>query len=161
VKLLGPGEYAMLVPGQTSAGHFGLAVLDYTHSTAPNRRYADVIIQRLVKCAIQRNSCPYTREQLSDLAARCTERDKFAKKVERFMRKAEAAVLLSGRLNETFDAIVTGASAKGYYARIIAPPAEGRIMRGGDGLRVGQKIRIRLVHMDPYKGFIDFERVHS
>ncbi len=158
VKLLGPGEYMMLRSQGSSIGHFGLAVMDYTHGTAPNRRYVDVIIQRLLKAVLEKQLCPYSEDELIDYAARCTDRDKAAKKVERFMRKAAAAVLLSGRIGEFFDAIVTGASDKGTYARLVTPPVEGRIMRGEKGLVVGQKIRVRLISMNPYKGQIDFEK---
>ncbi len=157
VKLLGPGEYMMLEPRASSAGHFGLAITDYTHGTAPNRRYVDEIIQRLLKAAMDKRSCPYGKNELIDHAARCTDRDKAAKKVARFMRKAAAAVLLSGRIGESFDAIVTGTSDKGVYVRILTPPAEGRVMRGEQGLVVGQKVRVRLIGMNPYKGQIDFE----
>ena len=159
VKLLGPGEYVMLEPQATSPGHFGLAVMDYTHGTSPNRRYADMIIQRLLKAVLGNYPCPYSRDELSEFADRCTDRDQAAKKVERFMRKAAAAVLLSGQIGKSFDAIVTGASDKGTYARIITPPAEGRVMRGAKGLVVGRKVRVRLIGMDPYKGQIDFEKV--
>ncbi len=159
VKLLGPGEYVMLQPQETSPGHFGLAVMDYTHGTAPNRRYVDLIIQRLLKSVLGKKSCPYSPGELSEFAARCTDRDQAAKKVERFMRKAAAAVLLSGQIGRSFEAIVTGVSDKGTYARIIKPPAEGRIMRGEIKLVVGQKIQVRLIGMDPYKGQIDFEKI--
>jgi exoribonuclease-2 len=159
VKLLGPGEYIMLEPQASSVGHFGLAVMDYIHGTAPNRRYVDVVIQRLLKAVLDKQPCPYSQDELIDCAARCTDRDKAAKKVERFMRKAAAAVLLIGKVGEPFDAIVTGASEKGAYARILTPPAEGRIMRGEKGLAVGQKVRVRLIGMNPYKGQIDFEKV--
>ena len=158
VKLLGPGEYMMLEPQADSVGHFGLAVMDYTHGTAPNRRYVDVIIQRLLKSVLNKQPSPYDKNALIDCAARCTDRDAAAKKVERFMRKAAAAVLLSGRIGESFDAIVTGASEKGTYVRIVTPPAEGRVMRGEKGMFVGQKVRVRLIGMDPYKGQIDFEK---
>ena len=157
VKLLGPGEYMMLDPQASSVGHFGLAVMDYTHGTAPNRRYVDVIIQRLLKAVLAKQPCPYSQVELIDCAARYTDRDKAAKKVERFMRKAAAAVLLSGRIGEQFEAIVTGVSDKGTYVRIMAPPAEGRVMRGEKGMAVGQKVRVRLIGMNPYKGQIDFE----
>lgn len=156
VKLLGPGEYVMIEPQAVSPGHFGLAVMDYTHGTAPNRRYADVIIQRLLKSVLEKKPCPYGRDELSEFAARCTDRDQAAKKVERFMRKAAAAVLLSDKIGKSFDAIVTGVSEKGTYARIIKPPAEGRIMRGAKKLVVGQKVQVRLTGMDPYKAQIDF-----
>jgi VacB/RNase II family 3'-5' exoribonuclease len=159
IKLLGPGEYVSLEPGSSSAGHFGLAIMDYTHSTAPNRRYVDIVIQRLLKSVLSRKPCPYSLKELSGLAARCTDRDQAAKKVERFMRKAAAVVLLADRIGEVFDAIVTGASEKGVYVRIISPPAEGRVVRGDEGLSVGQKLRVKLTSMDPYQGYIDFEGV--
>ncbi|MDD5669245.1 MAG: S1 RNA-binding domain-containing protein, partial [Candidatus Omnitrophica bacterium] len=130
----------------------------YTHGTAPNRRYVDLIIQRLLKTVLDKVPCPYGNNELIDCAARCTDRDKAAKKVERFMRKAAAAVLLRDRIGESFEAIVTGVSDKGTYARIIIPPVEGRVMRGETGLAVGQKVRVRLIGIDPYKGHIDFER---
>ena len=158
VKLLGPGEYMMLEPQAVSVGHFGLAVMDYIHGTAPNRRYVDVIIQRLLKSVLDKQPCPYSQNELINCATQCTDRDTAAKKVERFMRKAAAAVLLSGRIGESFDAIVTGVSDKGTYVRTIMPPAEGRVMRGEKGLVVGQKIRVRLTGMNPYEGQIDFEK---
>ena len=159
VKLLGSGEYVMLEPEAASVGHFGLAVMDYTHGTAPNRRYVDIIIQRLLKAVLAKYTCPYSKDELIDCATRCTDRDTAAKKVERFMRKAVAAVLLSGKIGESFDAIVTGASDKGTYVRILMPPAEGRLMQGEKGLIVGQKVRVRLIGMNPYKGQIDFAKV--
>jgi exoribonuclease-2 len=161
VKLLGPGEYMMLDPQAISVGHFGLAVMDYTHGTAPNRRYVDVIIQRLLKAVLAKHSCPYSQNELIDCAARYTDRDKAAKKVERFMRKAAAAVLLNGRIGEFFEAIVTGASDKGTYVRIVTPPVEGRVIRGEKGLTVGKKVRVRLIGMNPYKGQIDFENSYT
>jgi exoribonuclease-2 len=159
IKLLGPGEYMMLEPGSEPYGHFSLAVTDYTHATAPNRRYVDLINQRLLKSVLDKVPSPYSGEDLVDLSAWMTDREKGSKKVERFMRKAAAAVLLQGRTGETFSALVTGASDKGTYVRLITPPAEGRIMRGEHGLRVGQKVRVRLLKTDPYNGFIDFECV--
>jgi VacB/RNase II family 3'-5' exoribonuclease len=159
IKLLGPGEYMMLEPGSPPAGHFALAVIDYTHATAPNRRYVDVINQRLVKSVLDRERSPYTSEDLTGHSAWLTDREKAAKKVQRFMRKAAAAVLLRDRIGATFEALVTGASDKGTYVRVISPPAEGRIMQGERGLRVGQKITVRLIHVDPYNGYIDFERI--
>jgi exoribonuclease-2 len=159
IKLLGPGEYMMLEPGSEPYGHFSLAVTDYTHATAPNRRYVDLINQRLLKSVLDKVPSPYAGEDLVDLSAWLTDREKGSKKVERFMRKAAAAVLLQNRTGETFSALVTGASDKGTYVRLITPPAEGRIMRGEHGLRVGQKVRVRLLKTDPYNGFIDFECV--
>ncbi len=158
VKLIGHGEYVAFEPGDVPIGHFALAVTDYTHGTAPNRRYVDLIIQRLVKSAFDGNECPYTTPDLEDLAVWLTGREKASQKVERFVRKAAAAVLLRDRIGETFEAFVTGASEKGTYVRLTAPAAEGRVVRGESGLRVGQKVRVRLVGADPYKGFIDFER---
>jgi exoribonuclease-2 len=161
VKLLGPGEYEMLEPGKEAVGHFGLAVSDYTHATAPNRRYVDVITQRLLKAVLLGLPCPYTRKELVERAAWCTDRDKAAKKVERFMRKVEAAVLLCGRIGEEFDGIVTGASDKGTYVRLMDPPVEGRVVRGAQRMRVGQKVCVRLTDLDPYEGHIDLARVRG
>jgi len=157
VKLIGPGEYMTLEPGEPPYGHFGLAVTDYTHGTAPNRRYVDLIIQRLLKSVIDMVPSPYTLEELIGHSSWLSGREKGSKKVERFMRKAAAAVLLRDRIGDLFDALVTGASDKGTYARLITPPAEGRIIEGEHGLRVGQKIRVRLLKTDPYNGFIDLE----
>ena len=158
VKSLGPGEYTVQLPGGEGEGHFGLAVQDYTHSTAPNRRYADLITQRLVKAALANKPTPYTIEELKQIAAHCTERDSAARKVERKMRKVAAAVLLQDRIGEEFKAIVTGVTEKGTFARIIAPPVDGRVMRGERGLRVGETVRVRLLSTDPERGFIDFAR---
>jgi exoribonuclease-2 len=156
VKLIGPGEYMTLEPGEPPYGHFGLAVTDYTHGTAPNRRYVDLIIQRLLKSVIDNVPSPYTLEELIEHSTWLSGREKGSKKVERFMRKAAAAVLLKDMIGEFFDALVTGASEKGTYVRLITPPAEGRVIQGEQGLRVGQKIRVRLLKTDPYNGFIDF-----
>ena len=161
VKLLGRGEYTIVYPGVASHGHFGLAVLDYTHSTAPNRRYVDLVIQRLIKSVLAQAATPYTKNELRDIAGWCSDRDQASKKVERFMRKVEAAVLLSERVGETFEGIITGASIKGTYVRLIHPPAEGRIIHGEEGLDVGQKVRVRLTSLDPAQGFIDFVRVNK
>ena len=161
VKLLGAGEYVMLEPGESSEGHFGLAIMDYTHATAPNRRYVDVIIQRLIKSVLAKKSSPYTKKELIELSAHCTDRDKSANKVERFMRKAAAAALLCDRIGDSFGAIVTGASKKGIYVRIISPPAEGRVMQGGDGMVVGQKVLVRLTSLNPHKGYINFEGIRE
>jgi exoribonuclease R len=159
VKLLGPGEYMMLEHNTPPTGHFSLAVIDYTHATAPNRRYVDVINQRLIKSVLNREKSPYIIEELVDLSAWLTDREKSSKKVQRFMRKAAAAVLLHNQIGKSFEALVTGASEKGTYVRLITPPAEGRVMRGERGLSVGQKIRVRLLKTDPFNGYIDFERV--
>jgi len=159
IKLLGRGEYVASFPGQETTGHFGLAVSDYTHSTAPNRRYPDLVTQRLIHAAVAGASTPYPRGALEALAAHCTEKEDDAQKVERLMRKAAAACLLSGRIGDEFDGIVTGASDKGTWARIFDPPAEGRIERGQQGLDVGDQVRVKLLHTDPERGFIDFARV--
>jgi len=157
IKLMGAGEYVTFRPGEEPIGHFALAVTDYTHGTAPNRRYVDIVIQRLVKSVLTGEpEPPYTPEELDELAAWLTGRDKAAQKVERFVRKAAAAVLLRERIGETFEAFVTGASDKGTYVRLIDPPAEGKVVIGEQGLRVGQRIRVRLLAVDPYKGYIDF-----
>jgi len=159
VKLLGRGEYLLVRGDDTQReGHFGLAVQGYTHSTAPNRRYVDLITQRLLKAAISGNPAPYSEAELETIALRCTERASAANKVERRMRKAAAATLLGERIGDVFEAIVTGASNKGTYVRLVAPPAEGRVIRGEEGMDVGDKVRVRLVATDPERGFIDFER---
>jgi exoribonuclease-2 len=157
IKLLGPGEYITLEPGTPPTGHFSMAVTDYTHGTAPNRRYVDMINQRLQKSVLDKIPGQYSLEDLVGFSAWLSGREKESKKVERFMRKAAAAVLLQHRIGDSFEAIVTGASAKGTYVRLFAPPAEGRIMRGEQGLRVGQKVIVRLLKTDPYNGFLDFE----
>jgi VacB/RNase II family 3'-5' exoribonuclease len=158
VKSLGPGEYAVQLPGEDGEGHFGLAVQDYTHSTAPNRRFADLVTQRLVKAALDGKRAPYTVEELKQIAEHCTERDAAARKVERKMRKVAAAVLLREKIGQEFSSIVTGVTEKGTFARLISPPVDGRVMRGEHGLRVGEKVRVRLLDTDPERGFIDFAR---
>jgi len=159
VKLLGPGEYIVESPGTPSVGHFGLAVQDYTHSTAPNRRYADLVTQRLLKSVAASAAGPYTEPELGQIAAHCTEREDAARKVERLMRKVIAASVMSQRIGEVFDGLVTGASAKGTYVRLLRFPAEGRVVRGAPGIDVGDCVRVRLISVDVSKGFIDFERV--
>ena len=159
VKLLGPGEYAVQTPDSASDGHFGLAVHDYLHSTAPNRRFADLVTQRLAKSELTQAPVPYSEEELNRIAAHCTEREDAARKVERKMRKVGAAVLLKERIGEEFDAIVTGVTPKGTFARLIKPPVDGRVMRGEQGLRVGEKVRVKLLSTDPGRGFIDFGHI--
>ncbi len=159
VKLLGAGEYTVVQKGAVEEGHFGLAVQGYTHSTAPNRRYADLVTQRLLKAVNDSAPAPYTEGELAEIAARCTERATAARKVERRMRKAAAAVLLQPRIGQVFKALVTGASHKGVYVRLLSPPAEGRVVRGEHGLDVGDAVRVRLLSADPVSGFIDFEPV--
>jgi VacB/RNase II family 3'-5' exoribonuclease len=156
IKLLGRGEYALQPPGETVAGHFGLAVHDYMHSTAPNRRFPDVITQRLIKAALGNEPAPYTTHELQALAAHCTEQEDNASKVERRVGKSAAALLLRTRIGQTFDAIITGAADKGTWARTLSPPVEGRIVRGFQGLKVGQSVRVRLLSADVTRGFIDF-----
>jgi VacB/RNase II family 3'-5' exoribonuclease len=158
VKLLGSGDYVLQKPGQPNEGHFGLAVDDYTHSTAPNRRYADLVTQRLLKGVLGGGGPPYDDSALSAIALRCTEREDEANRVERQVRKQAAAVLLADRVGASFDALVTGASPKGTWVRILRPPVEGRVMRGEEGLDVGDKVRVRLIGTDPARGFIDFAR---
>jgi exoribonuclease-2 len=158
VKLLGPGEYIVETPGTEHEGHFGLAVQDYTHSTAPNRRFADLVTQRLLKASAPGASAPYSQAELTAIAAHCTEREDAARKVERLMRKVAAANLLSHRIGESFAGIVTGASPKGTYVRLLTLPAEGRIIHGAQGMNVGDKARVKLVSLDVARGFIDFER---
>ena len=157
IKLMGPGEYMMLEPGATPAGHFALAVIDYTHATAPNRRYVDIINQRQAKAILMGNPGPYSSTDLSDRAMWLTDREKASKKVKRFMRKSVAAMLLEDSIGKAFDALVTGAADKGTYVRLLVPPAEGRVVKGERNLRVGQKVRVRLLKTDPYNGYIDFE----
>jgi VacB/RNase II family 3'-5' exoribonuclease len=161
VKLLGRGEYVVELPGREAPGHFGLAVKDYTHSTAPNRRFPDLITQRLLKAALAGQPQPYSLEELNTLAGHCTEREDNATKVERQVGKSAAALLLESRIGDRFDAIVTGASVKGTWVRIVHPAAEGRIVRGDAGLDVGQRVRVELVRTDVERGFVDFMRVEG
>ncbi|MEO6568341.1 MAG: RNB domain-containing ribonuclease [Opitutaceae bacterium] len=156
IKLMGAGEYVLELPGAKSAGHFGLAVRDYAHSTAPNRRYPDLITQRLVKAAIAGEAPPYTDQELAALASHCTEQEDAAKKVERQVGKSAAALVFQNRIGEQFDAIVTGASAKGTWVRVLHPPVEGKLESGFEGRRVGDRVRVQLVHTDVERGFIDF-----
>jgi len=156
VKLLGRGEYVVETPGQPDQGHFALAVHEYTHATAPNRRYPDLIMQRLIKAATADKPMPYSSHDLQDIAAHCTEQEDAANKVERTMRKVAAAVLLSKHIGETFDGIVTGVTPGGTYARLIKPPAEGKIILGEDGLDVGDQVKLKLVSVDAQQAYIDF-----
>ncbi|MGA9058436.1 MAG: RNB domain-containing ribonuclease [Terriglobia bacterium] len=159
VKLLGAGEYVVQFPGGDVTGHFGLAVKDYAHSTAPNRRFPDLITHRLLKAAMAGSACPYENIELADLAQHCTEEEDAAKKVERQVTKSAAAILLQSRIGEQFDAMVTGASVKGTWVRLLHPPVEGRLASGFEGMDVGHQLRVQLVHTDVERGFIDFKRV--
>jgi len=160
VKLLGAGEYSVERPWEPEEeeGHFGLAVDDYSHTTAPNRRYADLVMQRLVKATLAGAPAPYSADELDVIAARCTAMENAARKVERAMRKVVAATLLQGRVGEMFDAIVTGVNQSGTFARLAHPPAEGRIVRGEHGLDVGDHVRVKLVDVDVGKGYLDFAK---
>ena len=158
VKLMGRGEYVVKHPGRSTPGHFGLAVTAYTHSTAPNRRYPDLVEQRLLKAALAGAASPYSDSELESVAQKCTEREEGATKVERQLRKSAGALVLSGRIGDRFDAIVTGASDKGTWVRIFAPPVEGMLVSGGRGLRVGKRLQVRLERTDVERGFIDFAR---
>ncbi len=159
IKLLGPGEYVAAASDASAEGHFGLAVRDYTHSTAPNRRYPDILTQRLLKAALSGQPVPYSLDALSALAQHCTEQEDAANKTERQVGKSAAALLLESRIGEYFDAIVTGAAAKGTWVRLFAVPVEGRVVLGEAGLDVGQRTRVQLVSVDVDRGFIDFRRV--
>jgi exoribonuclease-2 len=159
VKLLGSGEYAVQFPGRHAEEHFGLAVKDYTHSTAPNRRFPDLATQRLLKAGLAGRPSPYSDGELVALAAHCTEQEDDATKVERQVRKSAAALLLSTRTGKRFDAIVTGASSKGTWVRILDPDAEGKLQKGFEGLDVGDRLKVELVHTDVERGYIDFVRV--
>ena len=159
VKMLGSGEYQVALPERAGPGHFGLAVQDYTHSTAPNRRYPDLITQRLLKAALLGQAVPYERDELDGLARHCTEQEDNAKKVERRVRKSATALLLEPRIGEEFDGIVTGASEKGTWVRVFRPPAEGKVVQGAEGLDVGDRVRVTLVATSVEQGFVDFARV--
>jgi len=161
IKLLGAGEYMAELPDGTASGHFGLAVKDYSHSTAPNRRYPDLIAQRLIKAAIQGDSWPYRKDELDVLAKHCTEEEDAADKVERQVGKSAAALLLESKINEQFEAIVTGASEKGTWVRLLPMPVEGKVVSGFDGLDVGDRVRVQLIAVDVERGYIDFGKVGS
>jgi len=158
VKAMGAGEYVVELPGQKPIGHFGLAVRDYTHSTAPNRRFPDLITNRMVKAALSGSKQPYANDELTALADHCTKAEDAANKVERQVRKSAAALLLSTRVGEEFDGVVTGASEKGTWVRIFRPPVEGKVVKGSDGLDIGDKVHVKLVSCDVHAGFIDFAR---
>jgi len=158
IKLIGPGEYVLERPGDVAPGHFGLAVQDYTHSTAPNRRFADVVTQRLLKAMLAGQKNPYSDDELTTIAANCTQKEDAARKVEREMSKRLAAVALQKRIGEVFDAIVTGATDHGTFVRIFQPRVEGLLAQGAQGLDVGDKLRVKLTRTDAQKGYVDFAR---
>jgi exoribonuclease-2 len=158
IKLLGPGEYVLERAGETSQGHFGLAVQDYTHSTAPNRRFADMVTQRLIKALLAGQANPYSVDELTVIASNCTVKEDAARKVEREMSKRLAAVAMQHRIGEVFDAIVTGKTDHGTFVRVMQPHIEGLLAEGDHGLDVGDKLRARLIRTDIQKGYIDFAR---
>jgi len=160
IKLLGAGEYAAELPDGNVPGHFGLAVKDYAHSTAPNRRYPDLITQRLVKAALAGQPLPYQIDELRELALHFTEAENAANKVERQVEKSAAALLLEERIGEQFDSIVTGASEKGTWVRLLSLPVEGKLVQGFDGVDVGDRMRVELIETDVERGYIDFKKVH-
>jgi VacB/RNase II family 3'-5' exoribonuclease len=159
IKLMGPGEYVLERPGDPSAGHFGLAVHDYTHSTAPNRRFPDIVTQRLIKAMLAGQPNPYSDNELSAIAANCTEKGDAARKAEREMSKRLAAIAMQNRIGAIFDAIVTGATPKGTFVRVLQPHVEGLLAQGAQGADVGDRFRVKLVRTDIQHGFIDFARV--
>jgi exoribonuclease-2 len=161
IKLLGAGEYIAELPGDTAPGHFGLAVKDYAHSTAPNRRYTDLITQRLLKAAIAGRAAPYSYAELDVLAKHFSAEEDAANKVERQVGKSAAALLLDSRIGEQFDAMVTGASDKGTWARLLSIPVEGRVVRGFEGMDVGDRIHVQLISVDVERGYIDFRLAGS
>ncbi len=158
IKLIGPGEYVLERPGEVAPGHFGLAVQDYTHSTAPNRRFADVVTQRLIKAMLAGQKNPYSDDELSAVAANCTEKEDAARKVEREMSKRLVAIAMQKRIGEIFDAIVTGVTDRGTFVRVMQPHMEGLLAQGQHGLDVGDKLRAKLIRTDAQKGYIDFAR---
>jgi exoribonuclease-2 len=158
IKLLGPGEYVLEKPGEPSQGHFGLAVQNYTHSTAPNRRYADLVSQRLLKAMILGRPSPYSDDELTQVAAQCTRMEDAERKVSREMQKRIAAVAMANRIGQTFDAIVTGVTDHGSFVRTLKPPVDGMLVRGQQGVDVGDRLRVTLVRTDPAQGYIDFAR---
>ena len=158
IKLIGPGEYVLERPGEVVSGHFGLAVQDYTHSTAPNRRFADIVTQRLVKSMLAGERNPYSDDELTAIASNCTKKEDAARKVEREMSKRIAAVAMQSHVGEVFDAIVTGVTDHGTFVRVLQPHIEGLLAQGQHGLDVGDRLRAKLIRTDPQKGYIDFAR---
>jgi VacB/RNase II family 3'-5' exoribonuclease len=158
VKLMGPGEYVLSRPGEPQLGHFALAAADYTHSTAPNRRFADTVTQRLIKAVLSKTAAPYSAEQLDSIAQNCTLKEDAARKVERVMGKRIAAVALASKIGQSFAGVVTGVTPKGTFVRILNPPAEGILDSGQKGVDVGDQLKVKLVSTDPRRGYIDFVR---
>ncbi|HKW99837.1 MAG TPA: RNB domain-containing ribonuclease [Bryobacteraceae bacterium] len=158
VKLMGPGEYVLVRPGDAGPGHFGLAVHDYTHSTAPNRRFADLVTQRVIKAVMGRTAAPYADDALAGIAQNCTMKEDAARAVERAMHKRIAAVALEHKIGSMFDAVVTGVTPKGVFVRALHPPVEGMLVRGEKGVDVGDRIQVKLLSTDPRRGYIDFGR---
>jgi VacB/RNase II family 3'-5' exoribonuclease len=158
IKLMGPGEYVLERPGDPEQGHFGLAVQDYTHSTAPNRRYADLVTQRLIKAVLASQRAPFLDDELATIALNCTVKEDAARKVEREMSKRIAALAMSTRIGETFDAIVTGVTSHGTFVRVLKPAVEGLLAQGQQGADVGDKLRVKLIRTDTQRGYIDFAR---
>jgi exoribonuclease-2 len=161
IKLLGAGEYIAELPEEIAPGHFGLAVKDYAHSTAPNRRFPDLVTQRLLKAALAKETVPYQKQELDSLAIHCTEAEDAANKVERQVEKSAAALLLESRIGEQFDSITTGAAQKGTWVRLLSIPVEGKLVQGFEGVDVGDRVRVQLIHVDVEMGFIDFKKVRS
>jgi exoribonuclease R len=161
IKLLGSGEYLAELPEEKAPGHFGLAVKDYVHATAPNRRYPDLLTQRLLQAALEDKPAPYSKDELDVLAAHCTEAEDAAKKVERQVGKSAAALLLESRIGEQFDSIVTGAADKGTWVRLLTLPVEGKLVSGFEGVDVGDRVRVQLTAVDVQRGFIDFRNINS
>ena len=160
VKSLGAGEYVVEDPGEAPIGHFGLAVRDYTHSTAPNRRFPDLITHRMLKAVLNGSQQPYSKAELVALATHCTEAEDAANRVERQVRKSAAALLLQSRIGEQYDGVVTGASEKGTWVRVFHPPVEGKVVRGSEGLDVGDRVHVKLLSVDVRAGYIDFAQTH-
>jgi exoribonuclease R len=161
IKLMGPGEYLLMKPDDDPTGHFGLAARDYTHSTAPNRRFPDMVTQRVLHAMMRNEPPPYSDTDLAATALHCNEADKALRKIERDMQKRVAAVAMASRIGEVFPGVVTGASDKGVYVRVIRPPFEGRVVQGDQGLDVGDKVNVKLIHTDPARAFIDFARAQG
>ncbi len=159
IKLMGAGEYMVMTPDDDPTGHFGLAVHDYTHSTAPNRRFPDIVTQRVLHAMMDGKAAPYSDAELAAIATHCNEADKALRKIERNMQKRVAAVALAHRIGEVFRGVITGASDKGIYVRVIDPPVEGRVVQNFEGLDVGDRVSVKLLHTDPARAFIDFAKV--